>query len=518
MSEVVQNSTRKFKVFMVDATTKEPIDDLLPSDFTVYLNKPGLSDATTIPSIANRGHGWYEITPIAADRDTIGESGWTFTATGADPYPRLENVIAIDKDDPQRAGLGALPETDVASTVPAMQAVADDFKATGFAEPGDAMSLIDDAVGRDQIEDGAINEDKIAPNAIGASQVSNGAVAKFEGALLNDGDGSALLAAIVAAIDAADIDADLLPGLIVNALFDRVLAGNHETAGTFGRIVQDVLQHTGTAIPTSINDVPSLVVAAMQAVADSFKADTAGLSTHSAADVWAVVERTLTEGTRDAQIDAVKLKSDQMQFSGGLLEVIVHDFLTAALQQFITVDTGFSSAGTRSVAAISQGSGGGGGGGGPVTIDYGEISASLALTLSRLVVKASTLSSVDHVVARGTTWRIPIEELPAAWTKVEITARSNPDASQSSSLFHVRLSNPTDAEDGLQVFAGSGDVNASDGEIDTLVDPPVCNIAAALTADAESCEYCYDVKVWEGEAITRTSYGLITVEKDVTRT
>lgn len=113
----------------------------------------------------------------------------------------------------------------------------------------------------------AITSDKIAANAIGADQLANTAVAKIEAALIDDDDGQALLNAIVQAIDAADIDSDLLPGLIRDAILNRVLAGNHDTPGSVGRVLQDILTDTGTTLDGKLDTIDG-VVDAIKVVTD----------------------------------------------------------------------------------------------------------------------------------------------------------------------------------------------------------------------------------------------------------
>lgn len=88
--------------------------------------------------------------------------------------------------------------------------------------------------------DGSIDADKFAANAISADALAAAAVAKIEAALLNEGDGQALIDAIVQAIDAADIDTNILPALIRDAILNRVLSGNHETAGSVGKLIQNL--------------------------------------------------------------------------------------------------------------------------------------------------------------------------------------------------------------------------------------------------------------------------------------
>ncbi len=77
-----------------------------------------------------------------------------------------------------------------------------------------------------------------------AAGLSAAAVAKIEAALINEGDGQQLIDAIVQAIDAADIENDVLPALIRDAILNRVLSGNHDIAGTVGKVLQDTLADT----------------------------------------------------------------------------------------------------------------------------------------------------------------------------------------------------------------------------------------------------------------------------------
>ncbi|MBL8815268.1 MAG: hypothetical protein JNL58_04505 [Planctomyces sp.] len=70
-----------------------------------------------------------------------------------------------------------------------------------------------------------------------------------EAALLNEGDGQQLLAAISAQVQAlfdsgADIPVSTLVTLIRDGILNRVLSGNHETAGTVGKVLQDTVADT----------------------------------------------------------------------------------------------------------------------------------------------------------------------------------------------------------------------------------------------------------------------------------
>jgi len=95
MRDVLQNTARKFKIYMADASAPTTGKTGL-SSFTVYLAKDGLGESEVAPSITERGRGWYEVTPSTSHRDTLGENAWTFVASGAVDFPMKETVIAVD--------------------------------------------------------------------------------------------------------------------------------------------------------------------------------------------------------------------------------------------------------------------------------------------------------------------------------------------------------------------------------------------------------------------------------------
>lgn len=156
------------------------------------------------------------------------------------------------------------------------------------------------------------------------------------------------------------------------------------------------------------------------------------------------------------------------------------------------------------------------------SIDYGELSTSLALQLRRLAVKSPEHAKTAVVVTRGTTWRVPLGILPVAWTRVEVTGRTCRSDEQSASLFHVRLSNPaSETDDGLIRFeskeidaAGRSAGSISAGDDETAA---VCSIAAATTANAESGEFVWDAKVWTPDGVDLVNGGDLFVERDVNR-
>ena len=97
MIQVVQNTARPFKILMVsDSDNKTPVTGLEAADFTTILAKSGLSENEVEPTFVERQDGVYEVTPLAAHRDTLGVSSWTFEATGAVTAYVFEEVIVAD--------------------------------------------------------------------------------------------------------------------------------------------------------------------------------------------------------------------------------------------------------------------------------------------------------------------------------------------------------------------------------------------------------------------------------------
>lgn len=120
----------------------------------------------------------------------------------------------------------------------------------------------------------------------GANTTTPPTTAQIEAALLNEGDGQALIDAIIQAIDDADIEADLFPALIGSWILDRVVAGNHDTAGTVGKLLQNLdalissrLASAGYTAP----DNAGISTAATQAAAGATSAATAATQATTAA-------------------------------------------------------------------------------------------------------------------------------------------------------------------------------------------------------------------------------------------
>lgn len=156
-------------------------------------------------------------------------------------------LLAIDVRDAADLGLSRLDE-DISSRMASFIlpgnfsnfTITSDGKITvGTNDDKTGYGLADGAITNAKFAAAAITASILASNAIGADQLSAAAVAKIEAALLNEGDGQQLIDAIVQAIDAADIDI-VGETVVRDAILNRVLAGNHDTAGTVGAFLQQL--------------------------------------------------------------------------------------------------------------------------------------------------------------------------------------------------------------------------------------------------------------------------------------
>lgn len=93
LGAVQQNSASKFFVIVLDADN-DYAAGLSSSDFEVTLCKPGAAGAVVSVTFVERMPGVYEVTPLAAHRDTLGENLWRFEVVASGfVYIRLEVVL-----------------------------------------------------------------------------------------------------------------------------------------------------------------------------------------------------------------------------------------------------------------------------------------------------------------------------------------------------------------------------------------------------------------------------------------
>ena len=79
----------------------------------VTLSKNGSAFAPPTGAVSEIGSGWYMVAGNAADTGTLGTLILHASATGADPYDTLYEVVAFDPQDSIRLGLSALSTGNV---------------------------------------------------------------------------------------------------------------------------------------------------------------------------------------------------------------------------------------------------------------------------------------------------------------------------------------------------------------------------------------------------------------------
>ena len=246
---------------------------------------------------------------------------------------------------------------------------------TGYA-------LVDGAITNAKFASNAITSGTLATDAIGSSQMSSGAVAKIEAALLNEGDGQQLIDAIVQAIDVADIDV-LTAAVVRDAILDRVLSGNHDTAGTVGAFLQELdaavssrSSHTAANVATQLGVASSIdtQIAGVSTKVDENQTDLTNIETKVDTAITNVAANQTDLTNIETKVDAaiVDLAENQTDLDAVLVAisalndfdpatdtVIVGNINTAALAKFLTTDTGETAAVAGSVGKIAQGAVGG---------------------------------------------------------------------------------------------------------------------------------------------------------------
>ena len=200
------NSTESFTIFVDDATdNKTGLTGLASELETNFVaSKNGAAFVSIAPTVSEIGHGHYKVTPLAAHRDTAGTLNMRTTATGANSVEMQHRII-------------------------------------------DPAQIIRDAIGM-----AAADLD---------SQLA-GLPAGIEAALANDGDATAFLQIIAdklaSDLTASDLTAQAVAAATRDAVLNRVVAGNHDTAGSVGKLLQflDALvssrsSHAAPSVPTA---------------------------------------------------------------------------------------------------------------------------------------------------------------------------------------------------------------------------------------------------------------------------
>src|SRR5258708_33456435 len=123
MFELKQSATDKIIPFLLVSST-DHINGVTGLTPTVEISKNGAAFAAPAGAIAEIGHGYYKLTPDAADTGTTGALILHASSAGADPSDRECVVVPFDPYDAASLGLSNL-----------------DAAVTSRAAPGDAMLL-----------------------------------------------------------------------------------------------------------------------------------------------------------------------------------------------------------------------------------------------------------------------------------------------------------------------------------------------------------------------------------------
>lgn len=106
---VRQNSVQRFFVALVN-NNYEPMSGLTPATISVTLAKQGGTAQNVTITMVERQAGIYEVTPLAAHRDTLGEQIWVFKPNASNYRSmRQERVTVTDIDELLRVPRSAGP-------------------------------------------------------------------------------------------------------------------------------------------------------------------------------------------------------------------------------------------------------------------------------------------------------------------------------------------------------------------------------------------------------------------------
>lgn len=305
---------------------------------SVWITKDNGTRTAAAGTLAHKGGGDWNYAPTQAETDaTLMAVSWG----GTDVVIGTLNIYTTTKLVSGLNDLAAGAKMDVvdAPSATGVGVIAAAAAALILITPANKL-----ATGTGGKVSSVASVDLLETNAITAAAMSAAAVAKIEAALLNEGDGQALIDAIVQAIDAANLDA-LLPAAIRDAILNRVLAGNHDTPGTPGKILQAVTE-------TRLAELD-----AANLPADIAALPLPGDATEAKQDALQAVLNDLTEddaGTRRFTTNALE-QAPTGSGGGGGGEVT--SFALAALKQLAQTDTTLTEASAGSVAKLAQGAG-----------------------------------------------------------------------------------------------------------------------------------------------------------------
>lgn len=223
-----QNSTLGFPIFADDSAAIGTGKTGLTITATLAKNT-GTASAVS-PTITELGNGIYWVVPISAHRDTIGANVWQFAASGAVIAPVFER-IRVAPTVPDNTSISAAAASAATAATQATAAATSAASADTKLSSG-RMSRLDRL------------PDIVAGGAGGLALVGSemGLTSSVLASLFSDTDTTALVNAIIARVesdlDGADLSTAAIAVAVRNEILNRVLSGNHETAGTVGKVLQ----------------------------------------------------------------------------------------------------------------------------------------------------------------------------------------------------------------------------------------------------------------------------------------
>jgi hypothetical protein len=249
------STTYPYKFFMASST--DHITGVTGLSPTVTVQKSGIFGAAS-GAVTELGNGWYQLAGHATDRDTLGELVIHAEGTGADPYDGKLLIVPFDPFDADGLGLARLDA-----------AVSTRLATAGYTAPpatGAIVTAMQDAGTHLALIKAKTDNLPVSPAAVGSAMAltpteRSTLAGTIEGSLIDDASGGAFKQAILDKLvaDLPDLD-DLTLTAIANAtrdaIFNRQLAGNHDAAGTAGKLLQDTA--TAAALTTVGNNVTAV--------------------------------------------------------------------------------------------------------------------------------------------------------------------------------------------------------------------------------------------------------------------
>jgi hypothetical protein len=158
-------------VLMVDST--DHVTGKTGLTLTITSSKAGAAFASILPTVTERGNGWYSLALTTAHTDTLGDLALHIIGSAADPADLIMEVVAYNPEDATALGLSridaavstrsTLTQAQIVSdstpflgaSVAAIKAKTDNLPASPAAV-GSLMGLADDAITAAKIAAGAI--------------------------------------------------------------------------------------------------------------------------------------------------------------------------------------------------------------------------------------------------------------------------------------------------------------------------------------------------------------------------